>query len=205
MDHLIDLFEGEFSHKQIAAIYLLTGENYKCSVECLLQGPNSLHSILKIMNDSFARNPKVKVHVDPDSAWSDIVAFYKSSEVIDSCIRIVLAGGPAIDTGGVRRQIYTQVYTDFAENKYVELFDGPMNCLRPLCTAVARSSGLLKILGKMLAHSIRQDGIAFPYLSPVCFWYVIGGEDMAIQYATIDNLPADSASLIKEVFKSIVI
>jgi len=96
------MYEGEFSPKQIAAIYLLSGENYKCSVECLLQGPSILHSILKIMNDNFARNLKLKVHVDPDSAWSDIVAFYKGAKVLDSCIYIVLADGPAIDTGGVR-------------------------------------------------------------------------------------------------------
>lgn len=101
-----------------------------------------------------------------------------------------------IDTGGVRRQVYTQVYADFAQNKYIRLFDGGDNRLRPALSAVARSSGMLKILGKMLSHSIFQDGIGFPYLSPACYWYLIGNEDMAIEHISLDDLPADAATLI---------
>ena len=44
-----------------------------------------------------------------------------------------------------------------------------------------------------------QDGIGFPYLSAVCYWYLIGGENMAIQHVSLADLPADSASFIEEV------
>ena len=199
LDHLITMFEGEnLSAKQIAAIYFLSGSNYDSSVKCALNGPN-LKSIVTLMNTCFDTMPRIKVPVDADSAWSDLVAYYKGADNYDCRIRIVLSNSPAVDTGGIRRQIYTQVYADFSTNRHIKLFDGPPGYLRPACTAIVRSSGLLKLLGKMLAHSIYQDGIGFPYLSPITYWYLIGGENMAIQYASTKDLPADSALLIEKV------
>lgn len=80
----------------------------------------------------------------------------------------------------------------------IRLFDGPQNHLRPVCTAEARSCGLLKILGTMIVHSICQDGIRFPYLSPTCYWYITG-EEKALQFATVEDVPADSAMIISQV------
>lgn len=199
IDHLVNMFDGQLSEKQITAIYLLSGQNYDHALQCLLEGP-SLDSIVTIMNDYFETKPITKLRLDLNSAWDDLLAYYKSSKVnFDLRIRIALAGEIAIDTGGVRRQVYTQVFAEFAQNKHIDLFDGTENFLRPAVSAVARSSGLLKILGRMISHSVFQDGIGFPYLSPTCFWYLIGKEDMAIQYVSLEDLPADSASLITEV------
>ena len=113
-----------------------------------------------------------------------------------SRLRVTLDNQPALDTGGVRRQVYTTALEEFARNKWIKLFDGPENYLRPACTAEVRSSGLLKVLGTIIAHSIGQDAIGFPYLSPTCYWYIVGGEDKAIQYASVEDLPGDSASFI---------
>ena len=118
---------------------------------------------------------------------------------LHSRLRIILDGKPSIDTGGVRRQVYSSVFDNFAHNHTIRLFDGPENHLRPVCTAEARSSGLFKILGVMIAHSICQDGIGFPYLSPTCYWYMVGGEEKALQFATVQDLPADSAMVISQV------
>ena len=82
---------------------------------------------------------------------------------------------------------------------YVRLFDCPENHLCPACTAEARSSGLIKILATMISLSICQDGVGFPYLSPTCYWYMISGEEKALQYATINDMPADSAMIISQV------
>ena len=99
--------------------------------------------------------------------------------------------------------MYSRVYADFAgastSGVPIKLFDGPPNQLRPVCTAEARSSGLFKVLGSMVAHSICQDGIGFPYLSPACYWYIISGEDKALQFVGVENLPADSASIVSSV------
>ena len=199
LDHLFKIFDGQLSEKQIAALYLITGKSYESTLQCLLEGP-SIKSILAIMNNHFEAKPSAKVQVDLSTAWSDMLAHYKSNKIdYDLCIRVSLVDNVTIDTGGVRRQVYTQVYTDFARNKYIPLFDGEEGHLRPAISAIARSSGMLRLLGKMLAHSIFQDGIGFPYLAPVCFWYLIGNEDMAIEHVTLKDLPADAAALITEV------
>ena len=92
-------------------------------------------------------------------------------------------------TRGVRRQVYTLAYEAFATNQFIRLFDGPEHHLRPAYSAEARSSGLLKILGGMISHSICQDGVGFPYLSPTCFWYIVGGEEKAISCSKIIMFP----------------
>ena len=57
----------------------------------------------------------------------------------------------------------------------------------------------MKILGSMVAHSICQDGVGFPYLSLTCYWYIVGGEEKALQFACIEDVPADSAFIISQV------
>ena len=41
-------------------------------------------------------------------------------------------------------------------------------------------SGLLKNVGKAVAHSLIMNHVGFPYLSPPLFYYLIGQEDVAI-------------------------
>ena len=120
--------------------------------------------------------------MDSNDIWSDVTAVYKNYDDYNTKLQVQLDNQPALDTGGVRRQMYTTVFRNFANDLTVCLFDGPPNNLRPICTPMARSSGLLKILGSMIAHSICQDGVGFPYLSLTCFWYIVGGEEVC-QYS----------------------
>ena len=106
----------------------------------------------------------IKVEIDSDDIWQDMVCHYKSTKMnVMKKLRIRLLAQPALDTGGVRRMVYSAVYTDFVNNKFIKMFDGPTHSCRPRCTAESRTSGLFKILGIMLGHSISQDGIGFPY------------------------------------------
>ena len=145
--------------------------------------------------------PIVKVHIDEDEVLPDLVAFYKTSNVdISKCrIRIRLNGQPAIDTGGIRCQVYTTVLQQFSENQPFKLFDGPPNSLRPHYSATTRSSGLFKVLGSIVGHSIFQDGNGFPHLSAVCYWYIAAGEETAMQYLSLDDVGADCCHFINEV------
>lgn len=81
----------------------------------------------------------------------------------------------------------------------MKLFDGPPHYLRPIYSAEARSSGLFTVLGTMIAHSIAQDGVGFPYLSPLCYWYVVGGEDKVLPFVTLANVGADVSDLVTRV------
>ena len=128
---------------------------------CLSAGP-TLASILVAVSEHYIFTPKLKVAIESEDLWNDVVALYKKG--VEVCI--TLDNQPAIDIGGVIRQVYSSVFTEFPTNKFFQLFDGPINYLRPACTADARSSGLLKLLGKMVAHSICQDGVGFPTYHP---------------------------------------
>lgn len=200
LDHLLTLFQATLSKKQISAIFDLACHDFDKTMECLLSGPD-LNNILKLMSKVSKTCPIVKVHVDEDELWSDLVSFYKMSNVdISKCrIRIRLNGQPAIDTGGVRCQVYTSVLQQFSENQPFKLFDGPPNSLRPYYSAATRSSGMFKVLGSIVGHSIFQDGIGFPHLSAVCYWYIAVGEETALQYLSLDDVGADCRNFISQV------
>ena len=196
---LTSTFGSNHSSGEISLVFKMSGENYETSAECLVGGP-TLSSILTMLNKRFELLPRIKLQVDSDDMWADLVALYKNCSMdYYSKLRITLDNQPAVDTGGVRRQVYSRVFQNFANNETVCLFDGPLHNLRPTCSAEARSSGLFKILGSMIAHSICQDKIGFPHLSLACYWYIIGGENKALQFASVEDLPADSALLISQV------
>lgn len=200
LDSLLIRFVSEYlSAKQFSAIYSFSGYDYNMSSICLSEGP-TVQSILPMINDRFQCFPKLKVNVDFNDAWSDLVAIYKRRNFSVLCrIAITINDSAAIDAGGVRRQLYTTVFEDFASNRIIHLFEGEMNCLRSVVSAEARSSGFFKRLGKMVAHSICQEGIGFPYLSLTCYSYIIGGEELAMQQWSIEDLPSDSAILLEQV------
>ena len=182
VDHLISMFEETFEEKQILAIYIISGKKYDLSLQCLLEGCN-LKAILSLIKSDFEERPVARLNLDESSVWSDMLTYYKSGRPVDVQIRVIQANSIAVDTGGIRRQAYSTVFYKFAENRYIHIFDGDNTSrLRPATSAIARSSGLLVLLGKMISHAIYQDGIGFPYLSPACYYYLIGSEDMAIPH-----------------------
>ena len=169
-------------------------------MECLLSGP-TLQSILIVMHRRYTEQPAIKIEVeDITEAWEDAVTFYKSSRLdISKQIRVRISNQPAIDVGGIRAQLYSTVYGAFAQNEKITLFDGEVRYLRPHCSAEARSSGLFKILGIMVGHSIMQDGIGFPYFSSVCYWYVAGKEQKALESLSVKDLSEDVGFLVTKV------
>ena len=199
LEHLFTIFQATLSKSQISAIFDFTCCDFETTMECLLSGPD-LNSMLNVMSKVSRTHPIVKVRIDEGEVWSDLVSFYKINMDISKCrIRICLNDQPAIDTGGVRCQVYTSVLQLFSENQPFKLFDGPLNFLRPYYSATTRCSGMFKVLGSIVGHSILQDGIGFPYLSAVCYWYIAAGEETALQYLSLDDVGADSLQFISQV------
>lgn len=160
------MFQDEFTKEQLATILDLAGSSFDDAMECLSTGSN-LQTILKLMLKISKTYPVVKLGMD-DNAWTDLVSFYKATNVdVAKChLRIRLQNQPAIDTGGIRCQVNTIILKQLAENLYFHLFDGPVNHLWPSYSVANKSSGLFKVLGCIVGHSIKQDGIGFPYFSP---------------------------------------
>ncbi len=91
--------------------------------------------------------------------YGDAVGYYKSTSLnLANPVRVMLDDEPAIDTGGVRRQLYTDVFKEFASTTHACLWDGQPGNLRPIYSAEAQSSGLFKVLGRMV---LRRKALAF--------------------------------------------
>lgn len=158
LDNLLSVFAGKLSPKQVMCTYCIANDNFDAAMECLLEGP-TLDSLLALHCKRCRGVSAAKVYVDSYDMWADLVGYYKSpSSDMHRPIRIVLDNQPAIDTGGIRRQVYTQVFQEFADNKHMRMFEGPLHHLRPVFSAEARPSGLFTVLGTMIAYSIAKMG-----------------------------------------------
>ena len=69
-----------------------------------------------MVNKRFENLPRVRIQVDSNDIWSDVTAVYKNYDDYNTKLRIQLDNQPALDTGGVRRQMYTTVFRNFANN-----------------------------------------------------------------------------------------
>ena len=50
------------------------------------------------------------------------------------------------------------------------MFQRPYERLVPIYRSDNVLNGVFEVLGKMVAHSMIQGGLGFPYLSPVVYW-----------------------------------
>lgn len=203
LDKLLSIFADKLTPKQIMTVYRLSSSSFDIAFDCLAEGP-TLESMLKVHGSNYEDKRPMKVYIDSDDKWADMVAVYKTPGLdMTNPLKIVIDGIPAIDQGGVRRGIFTDVFINFSENAHVHLFEGLPNYLRPLYSAEAQSSGLFKVLGQMIAHSIAMDGVGFPYLSPVCYWYIVDGEDQAFQFIGEQDVGAGVYQLVTEVYMNV--
>ena len=51
----------------------------------------------------------------------------------------------------------------------------------------------------MVGHSVCQDGIGFPFLSLANYYYVVKGEERAIEVCSINDVGADVAAVVSKV------
>ena len=129
--------------------------------------------------------------MDPDNLVSDAISFYKGTK-FQPCqpIRVAFIRHPAIDSGGVKRQFYTDLFIQLVTTNQFKLFQGSTNRLLFYYDQTALNCGLFKMLGKMVAHSICQGCPGFPYLAPAMYYYVATGEiNQASAYASIADIP----------------
>lgn len=102
----------------------------------------------------------------------DVFSFYKSPE-FDQLIPIAMLvkGQPVIDTGGVLRQVFSEVFLSVVNNVggLKNVFTGEDFGKVPVYTNELVVNGFFEVLGKMVSHSIIQCGTGFPYLAPAIY------------------------------------
>ncbi len=79
------------------------------------------------------------------------------------------------------------------------IFEGPPNRLRPAYKASLLSSGMLKNVGTVGAHSILMDGQGFPFLADYCYYYIAGCYDLSVTCITEEDIGIRDKSVINEV------
>lgn len=150
-------------------------------------------SLVKIINNVGKKltGKKKKIEIDPDDIISDAISYYKSLDFDPHCpLRVTYTSQPAIDSGGVLRQFYSDLFEGLAEGKLMELFEGEINRKVPSYRPQAVMSGLLEMVGKMISHSIAQGGPGFPFLASPCYYYLVTGDTMcAMAYCDVWDIP----------------
>ncbi|KAK3755973.1 hypothetical protein QZH41_016831, partial [Actinostola sp. cb2023] len=137
------------------------------------------------------RGTREKLKVDQEDVVMDVYSFYKSPDFDPTIpIFVSLKGQPAIDTGGVLRQVFSDVFYGMANNEGIKnVFNGDKNNKVPVFSNELVVNGLFKVFGKMIAHSLIQSDPGFPYLSPTIYWYLATGDlQIAIQKASCSDV-----------------
>ena len=187
-------------------IYDLSRGDLACAADCILSGPCfetliALISSVVLTGDGEGRKLKIDDNEqEGDDLAECVLAFYKGPRYDPHCgIRVSLCGQPAIDTGGVRRQVYSQVFERVAFSDRLCLFDGPLDRRRPAFRISSLSAGVMRLVGRMIGHSILLDRLGFPYLSPVCYNVMVGRQDQALLLCT----PEDASERVQQVLKKV--
>ena len=196
-----------FPEQFITTLYAIADCDFVATLDCLLKG--DLPSVLSLVKDNVMRIDPINynstnIYVPAESTeefdWAIAAfSFYKSHKFNPrSDINVMLGGQPAIDIGGVRRTFFSVVYEKVASG-YLNMFEGPRTRLRPVFRMSVLNSGILKIFGQMIGHTLVMDGLGFPYLSPACYYYMAGKWNIAITLITDEDVSSRVGHVLKQV------
>ena len=137
-------------------VYAMSNKDSNAAINTLLELRSE--SILDTLRREKLIGKRVKITVDEDDIFNDAIVFYKSNDF--DPIVVKMENQPAFDTGGIRRQFFTDVLEQFALNDSLSLFIGEHIALCP-----HHSPPLLRLLGTIVAHSLVHGGPGFSYLA----------------------------------------
>ena len=144
----------------------------------------TIGDVLEELRKGMIVDERRKLKVDEEDLLEDALSYYKRPDFDPKYpIRVQYKGQPAADTGGVMKQFFTDLLSKLAEH----FFSGTERKV-PLYNTDILVSGLLKMTGKIIVHSILQGGPGFPVFSTAVFTYLATGSvDEAMQHLSIDE------------------
>ena len=151
------------SREGIDKVHQLAGGNSNTIIGVLLNP--TADKLLTLFGEYVLTGKTAKCPVDEDDLFSDALAFYKREKFDPSRpIWVTMRTQPAVDTGGIRQQFFTDVLQHFTHKNTKAMFVGSQERLRPDYSSQVEP--FMKILGTIIVHSLLQEGPGFPYLSP---------------------------------------
>ena len=157
--------------------------------------PESLQAIIEELKKQLS-DEKEKVKFEEDDLLNDALTYYKDSNFDPKKkLRIVFKNQPAADTGGVLRQFFTQLLKEISE-----LFFFGEKSRRPIYNSDIVSSGMMKLVGTIIVHSVLLAGLGFPVFSRSVYRYIATGKtDEVIQNMTVDDCSMPVRNFIEKV------
>lgn len=121
--------------------------------------------------------------------------YYKDSKFdARKKLRVVYKGQPAADTGGVICQFYTQLLQEMSQ----QFFQGD-TFKTPIYNSNMVVSGIMKLVGTVITHSILQGGPGFPVFSPSVYHYLATGDfDAAVQKISVNDCTVSTKHFIDQ-------
>ena len=120
------------SEECIRFIYKVSNGDLTCAANYILSGP-SLGNLVSLIRNTVmsSESDGCKLCIDEDEQEGEelahcVFAFFKGHRFDPhSSVRMCFMGQPAVDTGGVRRQVFSQFFETVAFSDRLCLFDGP--------------------------------------------------------------------------------
>jgi len=188
----------DMSLLQLKYLLELTKGNYNAVCDALLEGltmPNimclwkhSSHEVRRISLEAYS----------PEHAAEELLAFYKKSKLNPfTIVHVSIGNQPVVDSGGVRRQLYSDALIKIANNE--DLFESTENGIRPVFRQPTLSSGMFTTVGRVIGHSIIMDQQGFPYFSSACYYHLFGNIDTAICETNMGDVGSHVKHLVSKV------
>ena len=187
-------------------LFKLGNNNAVVVSECLINF--TVEGVLDLVQAAILRDSPKRLRLDEEDWESDenlaesLVTFYKDYKFNShAAIRVCIPNQPVLDSGGVRRHLFSRVLATMAKSDKFGLFEGPPGRLRPTFRQSSVSSGMLHILGRMIGHSIVMDRQGFPFLSPPCYYYMCGCLDKALSLVQLEDVGERINHVIEQVIE----
>lgn len=166
----------------------------------------------KTLDDSLLKlralfsSEKRRIKVVPTECLEEALIYYKDGDFDHNIkLSVTFKGQAAVDTGGVTRQFYTNVFDQMTTGceEIPPMFEGKERRMLPVHNAGFLLSGLMEIVGKIMAHSIIQVGVGFAAMAPCIYKYIITGDiSKTIDFVSIED---SSSPVINHYLKSVSI
>ena len=130
-----------------------------------INGENCTQVFERLRQKMPPREMREKLKVDPEDQVMDVYSYCNSAD-FDTLVPISLfvKGQPAVDAGGVLRQVFSEVFVLLCNNEGIKhIFTGEPYRKVPVFSNELVVNGFFEILGKMISHSLVQGGPGFPY------------------------------------------
>lgn len=138
--------------------------------------------------------------VDEQDLLNDAITYYKDPDFNPSKrLQIVYSGQPAADTGGVVHHFYTQLFTVIIDTFFQE-----EQYRSPNYNSDTIASGIMKLVGTIIVHSILQGGTGLPVFSQGIYYYLTkGNAEEAMESLTVIDCSLEMRDFIFKVRNSL--